>query len=168
MIVATTQRLVLRHAEAEDAAFMFRLMNDPGWLANIGDRGIRTEEDARAYLMRYRAGYEVNGWGMYVVAERVSGTAVGVCGLLKRPWMEDVEIGFALLPEYRGVGYASEAARATCDFGIAEYGLTRIAATVLPTNAISLRVLDKLGLRTVGNVTSPDTGVELLHYGWGA
>lgn len=167
-IVATTERLVLRHAEAGDAAFMFRLMNDPGWLANIGDRGIRTEEDARAYLMGYRAGYALNGWGMYVVADRESGTAIGVCGLLKRPWMDDVEVGFALLPEVRGAGYAFEAARAAMDLGIGKYGMTRLAATVLPTNAVSLRVLEKLGLRPVGRVTPPDSGVELLLYAWSA
>lgn len=165
-IVATTERLVLRYAESGNAGFMFRLMNDPGWLANIGDRGIRTEEDARAYLMGYRAGYALNGWGMYIVTERESGTAVGVCGLLKRPWMDDVEIGFAVLPAFRGAGYAFEAARAAMDLGIGGYGMTRIAATVLPTNAVSLRVLEKLGLRPIGNVTSPDTGVELLHYEW--
>jgi RimJ/RimL family protein N-acetyltransferase len=95
--VLETQRLVLRRFSLDDAAFVFEIVNDPAWLQNIGDRHVKTLDDARAYLQKGTlAMYERMGFGMYVVALKESGEPIGMRGLVKREGLDDVDIGFAL------------------------------------------------------------------------
>jgi RimJ/RimL family protein N-acetyltransferase len=146
--VIQTDRLVLRWLTTEDAAFIHELLNDPDWLRYIGDRGVRTLEDARNYLLQGPiAMYAQAGFGLYRVELRESRVPIGICGLLKRDALEDVDIGFAFLPQFRGQGYASEAAAATLAYGKRTLGLSRIVAIVSPENHLSIRLLGKLGLR---------------------
>jgi RimJ/RimL family protein N-acetyltransferase len=148
MQVLRTERLVLRWLTLEDADFIRELVNDADWIRYIGDRGVRTVEDARRYLADGPiAMYARHGFGLYRVELRESGVPIGICGLIKRDWLEDVDVGFALLPGFRSRGYAYEAAEATLRYGRQTLGLSRIVAVVSPRNEISKRLLERLGLR---------------------
>lgn len=148
MIVLNTDRLVLRHFTPEDAGFILRLLNDPSWLKFIGDRGVRTLDDARAYILKSLvASYERHGFGLYLAERIADAVPIGMCGLLKRADLGEVEVGFALLPEFCSQGYAFEAAAATMAHGRAALGLKRIAAITSPGNDRSIRLLEKLGLK---------------------
>jgi RimJ/RimL family protein N-acetyltransferase len=148
MEVLRTERLILRRLTTEDAEFIVELMNDPDWLRYIGDRGVRTVEEARTYLLAGPlAMYDRLGFGLYCVELRESGVPIGICGLLKRDALVDVDIGFAMLPAFRARGYAYEAAAATLEYAKRELGLTRVVAIVSPENEGSKQLLRKLGLR---------------------
>jgi RimJ/RimL family protein N-acetyltransferase len=143
-----TARLTLRRLEFEDATFIVRLLNEPSFLENIGDRGVRSIEDAHRYLREGpMAMYEKYGFGLWHAARNSDGAAVGMCGLLKRDNLPDVDIGYAFLPEFWGLGYAIEAAEATMRHGAGKFGLKRIVAVVSQGNNASIRVLEKLGMR---------------------
>jgi RimJ/RimL family protein N-acetyltransferase len=148
MHVLETDRLILRRYTLDDAAFIVRLVNDPSWLRFIGDNNVHNLDDARRYL---REGpldmYERLGFGMYRVEERDSGTPAGMCGLIKRDSLPDVDVGYAFLPEFRGKGYAFEAASAVLDHGNRAFGLKRILAITSIDNAGSIRVLEKAGMK---------------------
>jgi RimJ/RimL family protein N-acetyltransferase len=147
-VVLETNRLVLRRLSPDDAAFILELLNDPAWLRFIGDRGVRTPEDARAYILRSAvASYARLGFGLYLTVRKADDVPIGICGLLKRQDLADVEVGFALLPRFWAQGYAFEAAAATMDYGWSVLGLRRIAAVTVPGNDRSIRLLEKLGLR---------------------
>jgi RimJ/RimL family protein N-acetyltransferase len=142
-----TARLVLRRIEFDDAPFIVRLLNEPSFIENIADRGVRSIDDAERYLREGpRAMYEKHGFGLWHVARQSDGAAVGMCGLLKRDNLPDVDIGYAFLPEYWGSGYAFEAAEATMRHGAQKYGLKRVIAVVSPRNDASIRLLEKLGM----------------------
>lgn len=159
-----TPRLHLRRFTLADASFIVALLNSPGWLRYIGDRGVRTEADARGYLERAAlASYAQHGFGLYHVARRTDGAAVGMCGLLQRDYLEDVDLGFAFLPECSGLGYATEAGARCLVHARADFGRPRIAGLVQPDNAASIRVLEKLGLALVGGLQMPD-GTTLRLY----
>lgn len=146
MPTITTARLTLREFVPADADFVHALMNSPGWLQFIGDRQIRSTEDARRYLEAGPiASYARHGFGLLQVLTRDAATRVGMCGLLQRDSLEEVELGFAFLPAHAGRGYATEAARAVLADARERLGLCRVAAVVQPDNAASFRVLAKLG-----------------------
>lgn len=146
--VLVTARLSLRRLTIDDAAFMLLLVNEPSFLEFIGDRGVRSLEDAQNYLRNGAlASYAQHGFGLYRVALREGGTPIGICGLIRRDGLEDADIGFAFLPEFWGVGYAGEAAGAVVVHAHYDIGLTRLAAITDPINVRSIRLLEKLGLR---------------------
>jgi RimJ/RimL family protein N-acetyltransferase len=143
-----TPRLTLRQLAAGDAAFIVGLLNQPSFLANIGDRGVRDAADAQRYLLEGpMAMYARHGFGLWHVARKTDGASIGMCGLLKRDNLPDVDLGYAYLPDYWGQGYAFEAAAATLRHAAAKFGLTRVIAVVSQGNAASIRVLEKLGMR---------------------
>jgi ribosomal-protein-alanine N-acetyltransferase len=145
--VARTARLVVRELTADDAAFILALLNDPDWLANIGDRKVRTEEDARKYIAAGPAAMIAqHGFGLWAVARIDDAAPIGMCGLIRRTTLEDVDIGFAFLPAFRGRGYAAEAAAASVDVARTRFGLRRLVGIVSPSNAASIRLLEKLGM----------------------
>lgn len=145
-----------------DAEFILELLNSPGFLRFVGDKGVRTLNDARDYLRRGPlASYEQFGFGLSLVALRVGGTRIGICGLIRRDELDDVDIGFALLPDFCGQGYASEAAAAVLEEGWTRYGLERIVAITTPDNAASIAVLETIGLRFERFVTLPGDDCEL-------
>lgn len=156
--VLETDRLILRHLTAGDAGFMLGLLNEPSWIQFIGDRGVRTLEDARAYIERGpSASYERFGFGFYLVELKEGGGAAGICGLAKRDALEDVDIGFAFLPQFRGRGYAHEAAAAVIEYAGSALGLRRVVAVTARDNRSSIRLLEKLGMSFEGVVRlSPD------------
>jgi [ribosomal protein S5]-alanine N-acetyltransferase len=149
-LVAETERLELREFTAADAPFVLRLLNEPSFIHNIGDRGVRTADDASRYLRDGPiASYAQHRHGLYLVALKSSSQPIGMSGLLKRDEVHDVDLGYAFLPEFWSNGYAREAAVAV--LGIArELRLPRIAAFVSPGNAASIRLLQKLGFVHAG------------------
>jgi ribosomal-protein-alanine N-acetyltransferase len=143
-----TTRLTLRRLVLEDAPFLVLLLNQPSFLAHIGDRGVRTIEDAHRYLRDGPlAMYERTGFGLWHVARKSDGAAIGLCGLLRRDSLPDVDVGYALLPDYWGSGYAFEAVSATLRHAARKFALQRVIAVVSEGNAASIRVLEKAGLR---------------------
>jgi RimJ/RimL family protein N-acetyltransferase len=147
MKIIETDRLTLRFASIEDAEFILELLNDPDWLKFIGDRGVRTIEQARNYISQsFVRMYEDLGFGLYLV-ETKDRTAVGICGLIKRDYLQDIDIGFAFLPQYRRNGFAFEAADAVIKFARQKFGLTRLVAITSENNANSIKLLKKLGLQ---------------------
>lgn len=151
MSILETERLSLRRLSADDAEFIFGLVNQPSFVMNIGDKGVRTNADAVAYIQNGPvASYERFGFGLYLVELRESGTPIGICGLLKRDSLPDVDIGFAFLPEFWSRGYAVESAAAVMDYGRKLLGIGRIVAITAPQNLGSIKVLEKIGFRFEG------------------
>ena len=143
-----TERLSLRRLDLSDAPFIVSLLNQPSFLANIGDRGVRDETDALRYLREGpMAMYEKFGFGLWHVSRREDGVAMGMCGLLRRDTLPDVDVGYAFFPEFWGKGYAFEAAEATMRQAAGRFGLRRVIAIVSVGNETSIRVLEKLGMR---------------------
>jgi RimJ/RimL family protein N-acetyltransferase len=162
VIVIETARLELRRLTADDAAFMLDLLNQPSFVENIGDRGVRTLDDARAYILNGAvASYERHGFGLYLVVVKATGEAAGICGLVKRDSLHDVDIGFAFLPPHWKKGYAVESASAVKDFAAGVVGLTRLVAITSPDNWPSIRVLEKIGLSFEAMVRLSPDGEEL-------
>jgi [ribosomal protein S5]-alanine N-acetyltransferase len=143
-----TPRLSLRRLEFDDAPFLVGLLNQPSFLANIGDRGVRNLDDAQRYLRDGpMAMYERFGFGLWHVAQKSDGAAIGMCGLLRRDNLPDVDVGYALLPEYWGRGYAFEAVEATLAHAGRKFRLARVIGVVSEGNDASIRVLEKAGMR---------------------
>ncbi|MGL4931920.1 MAG: GNAT family N-acetyltransferase [Aeromonas sp.] len=143
----TSSRLVLRELNVTDAPFILALLNDSDFYRYIGDRGVRTLEQAQEYIQQGPAvSYARHGHGLYLVAGKEDGTPLGICGLIKRDTLEQVDLGYAFLPQYRGQGYAIEAARIVLADGKSRLGIEQVVAIVTPGNARSIGLLAKLGL----------------------
>ena len=167
--VLETGRLTLRLLVTDDAPFILQLVNDPDWLRYIGDKGVRNLDDARAYIENGpMAMYERVGFGLFAVELKASRVPIGMCGLIKRDTLPDVDIGFAFLPQFRAYGYGREAARATLAYGRDVVGLKRIIAITSPDNDASGRLLEAVGLRFERHfdISADDRSVRL--YAWGA
>ena len=146
--ILETERLILRHLTMDDAPFILELLNDPSFIQNIGDRNVRTIADAESYITKGPvASYEKNGFGLDLVILKETGESIGICGLIKRDTLEDVDIGYAFLPKFWHRGYAVESALAVLEYGLQVQKLKRIVAITLPENKGSVRVLEKSGLK---------------------
>ena len=166
MTVLETERLILRQMTTDDAPFILGLLNEPSFLQNIGDRKVRTLEDARSYILNGPVkSYEKHGFGLYLVAMKETNESIGMCGLIKREGLEDVDIGYALLPKFWSKGYAVEAARATKEYAKDVIGLKRLVAIVDPANEGSIRVLEKIGLRYEKMIRLSADDIELKLFG---
>ncbi len=147
-MIAETDRLTIRPLTVEDAPFVLALVNDPAFLANIGDKGVRDVAGARRFL---REGSWTNqprpGLGQFAVVLKATGAPIGVCGLLYREGFDLTDIGFAFLPESRGQGLAFEAAEAVMGYGRSTLGLTKIVGLTVEENRASVALLERLGLR---------------------
>lgn len=162
MKILETERLLLRQFSSEDAGFILELLNEPSFIQNIGDRNVRTLEAAQAYISNGPvASYAKHGFGLYLVVLKETGESLGMCGLIRREGLEDVDIGYAFLPRFWSRGYASEAAQAVKAYAKEVVGLTRIVAITDPANQGSIRVLEKLGLRFEKMVRLSADDIEL-------
>jgi ribosomal-protein-alanine N-acetyltransferase len=163
MNIFETDRLIVTELTIADAPFIFELVNSPGWLQYIGDRGIKNITDAENYLINGPvSSYAVFGHGLYLVTLKATTASIGICGIIKRETLEDKDIGFALLPQYTGNGYALEAAAATLEYARNTLGLQRIVAITLPANTRSTSLLTKLGLVFGQMVRLPGSEEELM------
>jgi len=142
-----TERLTLREVSTDDADFILRLLNEPSFLRFIGDKGVRNLQDAREYILNGPiASYNQNGFGLYLVVLKSMNTSIGMCGLIKRETLADVDIGFAFLPEFWNKGYALESATAVFSYGKDVLKLPRIVAITNKDNVTSGKLLERLGL----------------------
>jgi RimJ/RimL family protein N-acetyltransferase len=166
MFVIETARLGLRRLDLDDASFILDLLNQESFIRHIGDKGVRNLDDARNYLVSGPLeSYRRFGFGLYCLCLRAGGERIGICGLVKRETLADVDVGFALLPQYGGHGYATEAARAVLDYARAALGLGRIVGITAPENYASIAVLEKIGLRYERSVAVGADAHEVRLYG---
>jgi len=162
--ILETSRLLLRNVALSDASFLLRLLNDPSWLENIGDRGIRTAADAEVYVRNnIWAHYQAYGYGMYAMQLGSTRQPIGICGLVKRDFLGAPDLGFALLPDYAGRGYAFEAARGLMVYAEKNLSIVRLYAIAKRGNHRSVRVLGRLGFHHEGPLLTPE-GVEVELY----
>ena len=142
-------------------------MNDPAWLEHIGDRNVHSLEDARAYMRRGAMDmYERVGFGMWVMELKATGEPVGTAGLIRREVLEDVDIGFAMLPQHRGKGLALEAARGVFEYATVTLGMDRLVAIVSAANRKSIRILESLGMRYEKSIRFHGDDEDVPLYGW--
>jgi RimJ/RimL family protein N-acetyltransferase len=162
--VLRTERLVLRHLTEDDAPFVLELLNAPGFIANIGDRQVRTLEGAARYVSEGPGdSYRRHGYGLWLAALK-SGEPIGICGLVRRDGLEDADIGYAFLERYWGQGFAYEAAVAVLDYARNVIGLPKVVAITSPTNAGSIAVLEKIGLRFERMIQLPGQTSESSYF----
>lgn len=161
-----TPRLKLRAFQLDDAAFIIELLNSPGWIRFIGDRQIHSLDDARNYLQNGpMKGYQLNGFGLMLIELAANAAPIGMCGLIKRDTLEDVDIGYALLPAFEGQGFAFEAASAVMDYAKNELKLKRVVAITTKDNERSGNLLNKIGFRFEKNIRLTDDEEELMLFG---
>ncbi|AFQ11430.1 TPA: GNAT family N-acetyltransferase [Bacillus pacificus] len=167
MIVLETERLILRWLDIKDAPFILELVNDPAWIQFIGNKGVRTLEDATNYIVNGPIDmYNKLGFGLYLVERKEDLTPLGMCGLIKRDSLEDVDIGFAFLEEFRSKGYGYESASAVIEYGVQKLGLKRIVAITTIDNINSGKLLEKVGLKFEEIIS--DSGEDLKLFGYNA
>lgn len=151
-----TARLIIDEVSKADAPAVLELLNEPDFIRNIADRGVRTLEQAETYIEQGpMASYQAHGHGLWRVRLK-DGPMIGLCGLIYRDYLGVPDVGYGFMARYFGQGYATEAAKAVVDYGLAELGLTRISGIVSPHNEASKRILQKVGLHYVKPVESPE------------
>jgi RimJ/RimL family protein N-acetyltransferase len=163
MLIAETERLSINQLTVQDAPFVLTLLNTPTWLRFIGDRGIKNIDEARNYLLNGPiASYKRFGFGLYLVRLKEGNIPVGMSGLIKRDGLDNVDVGFALHPDYIGKGYAFEATAAVMTYAREVIKLTTIVAITTQENMHSIALLEKLGLRYKKMVTLPGNQKEYM------
>ncbi len=166
MNVIETDRLILRKLTIEDAGFMLDLLNQPSFIQFIGDRGVRTLEDAKNYILKGPvSSYERFGFGLYLTLLKDGEVPIGICGLVKRETLQDIDIGFAFLPQYWLKGYAFESASAVLAYARDTLGMERIVGIATSDNQGSIRVLEKIGLRFEQMIKLSEDDMELKLFG---
>lgn len=154
--IAETPRLQLRRVKLSDAEFFHRLLNEPSWLENIGDRGVRSAAEAVAYIRKQIwEPYRSCGFGMYLVQRKEDGAPIGLCGLVQRDFLEHPDLGFALLPEHVGQGYAAEAAESVIALVESRWGIGQLCAITRGENSRSVRLLERLGFQRERSCATP-------------
>ena len=162
MTILETERLRLRRLSLDDAAFILELLNEPSFLHFIGDKGVRTLDDARDYILTGpMASYERHGFGLYLVELKERGVPMGTCGLLKRDALDDPDVGFAFRPAFWLQGYAFESASAVIAYGRRALGLNRIVAVTQSDNVGSIKTLEKIGLTFEKMIRLSEDGPEI-------
>ena len=160
-----TERLVLQPTTVEDAGFILELLNSPKWLEYIGDRNVHTEEDAKQYIKnKISPQLEKLGFANYTLIRKSDGLKIGSCGLYDREGVEGIDIGFALLPAFEGLGYGFESASKVLEIGKNELNIDRFSAITTKNNLASQRLIEKLGLRYIETIRIPNDEEELLLY----
>ena len=165
--VLETSRLCLDRFDHADAEFVLRLLNEPSFIKNIGDKGVRTQADAIAYLEDGPlVSYERNGFGLWRVSLKEGGAVIGMCGLIKRETLDHPDIGYAFLPECWGMGYALEAVTSVLGHAGSKLGLKVVVAIVSPGNERSQHLLRKLGFTPEGELELPGSEAVVELYVW--
>jgi ribosomal-protein-alanine N-acetyltransferase len=164
-IILNTERLVLREAESSDTQFFYELLNSPKWIRYIGDRGIKTLKNAEDYINdKLINSYKTNGFGLYVYELKESNKPIGICGFIKRDYLDSEDIGFALLPEYERKGYTYEISIAVLENGEKKLGITKVYAITSKDNIASQELLKKLGFNFKSTINDPDSNEEISLY----
>jgi RimJ/RimL family protein N-acetyltransferase len=143
-----TERLIISEISLEDAPFFYELVNDPAWIQFIGDRDVKTITDAENYLRnKIIPSYKKNGFGFYLVSTKIQNRPIGISGLIDRDGLDNVDVGYAFLPEFRGKGFAFEATKAILTFAKNDLHLDPIVAITNLDNLKSCQLLERLGLK---------------------
>lgn len=163
--ILETERLRLREFNFDDSSFIIELLNTPGWLKFIGDRNVRTAEQAKNYLEKgpFKS-YKKFGYGLSMVERKEDGEPIGMCGILNRDTLEFPDIGFAFLPQHNGKGYAFEIVTALLQYADEKIGLPVLAAIVAPDNSKSIALLEKTGFVFEKVITLPGSDEQLNLY----
>ena len=162
MQIAETDRLRIRQLTRDDAAFILKLVNQPAWLAHIGDKNVHSLGDAENHIVNGPASmYAEYGFGLYLVELLSNAKAIGICGLIKRDTLPDADIGFAFLSDYNGKGYALESASAIVSHAINTLGIDKILAITTIDNQPSIKLLNKLGFVFDKNIKDNDKVLNL-------
>ncbi|NVO10705.1 MAG: GNAT family N-acetyltransferase [Bacteroidales bacterium] len=165
-MILETERLALREFTLNDTEFIVNLLNSPGWLEFIGDRNVKNTDQAKDYLLNGAIkSYQENGFGLSLVELKHSKTPIGMCGLLKRDYLDNPDIGFAFLPDYTGKGYAFEVAKATINYAKDSLNIPCVMAITIPTNKRSINLLERVGLKFIKIITSQANDEELMLFG---
>lgn len=160
-----TNRLILRPTTSADAEFIFELLNTPKWLANIGDRNVKSVDEAKTYIKeRITPQLEKLGYGNYTLIRKADNIKIGTCGLYDREGLEGIDIGFALLPAYENMGYGYESAAKLLEIGMMVFQINRISAITAKENIASQKLIEKLGLKYTNTIKIPNDEEELLLY----
>ena len=160
-----TERLILKPTLEEDAEFLFQLINMPKWIKYIGERNVKTVQEAENYIVeKMKPQLAKLGFGNYTLIRKTDNVKIGTCGLHDREGLEGLDIGFAFLPEYERKGYAFEAAEKLKNIAFSEFGINKISAITTKNNFASQRLLEKLGLKKIGTTKVTNDDEELLLY----
>ncbi|MEA5138287.1 GNAT family N-acetyltransferase [Arcicella rigui] len=161
--IIETERLILREYNFKDTQFIIQLLNSEGWLAFIGDKNVHTEEDAQSYLLNGpMKSYAENGYGLCAIIRKEDLTPIGMSGLIKRDNLDFPDIGFAFLPEFMGQGYGFEIADAILTHAKDTLKIPTVYGIVMAENIGSRKLLEKIGLRVIGDYTFPSKDENLL------
>ena len=159
VMIARTERLVLRELVEDDAPFILELLNAPSFIKYIGDRGVRSVDDARTFIKtRYRQSYRDNGYGLYAVLLKEELLPIGMCGFVRRDTLPGPDLGFAFLPEFEGKGYGMESAKAVLDLRRDDPSFQDVYAITTLDNTASIKLLSKLGFAFDKTIDAPDGG----------
>jgi ribosomal-protein-alanine N-acetyltransferase len=165
MTVLQTERLVLSRLSYADCEFIVELVNEPSFKRYIGDKKVRSHEDAQEYLRNGPVGsYERHGFGMFLVRDKSDNTPMGMCGLVKREKFDAPDVGFAFLQRFWANGYALESAIAVLEYGKNILQLPRIIAMVDSDNEASIRLVEKLGMTFASMVRMPGESQDINMY----
>jgi RimJ/RimL family protein N-acetyltransferase len=144
--ILETERLILRQIVESDAEFIIDLVNQPSFIKYIGDRNVKTLENAREFIeSRYRKSYVENGFGLWAVELKENLMPIGICGFVRRDSLPDADIGFAFLPQFEKKGFAFESASAVMKYGREKLNLSKVLAITTQDNHSSIKLLEKLG-----------------------
>lgn len=164
-IIFTTERLIVRELTFNDASFIFQLLNTDGWLKYIGDRKIKTEEDAKNYIVNGpMASYEKYGFGLWLVIKKDTNISIGLCGLLQRDYFERPDIGYAFLPNFEKEGLAFESAVGVKGFAINHLKNNQLYATTTLDNIASIHLLEKLDFKFIENRKINEEEVSVFEF----
>lgn len=163
--ILETERLALREFTVNDSEFIIELVNSPDWIKFIGDRKIKTDVEAKAYIENGPIkSYRENGFGLSLVEIKTDGTKIGMCGIIKRHHLDNPDIGFAFLPQFTGKGFAFEIANATLTYATTKLNLPKISAITIAANIKSIRLIEKIGMTYIKTFCFPNNTEELLLY----
>ena len=163
--IIETERLVLKPMSVEDSQLIFELYNSPNFIKFIGDRNIKTLEDAENYIKnRFLPQMERLGYGNFLITKKDDGKKIGGVGIFERDGLDVHDIGFSFLPEFEGKGYGFESAKKLMETAFSELGLKKISAITSKENVASQKLIEKLGLNYLKTIQLPDDEEELLYY----
>lgn len=158
-----TERLAVRLLHSRDTSFLVELLNSPGWLKYIGDRNVKTVQQAMDYLTHGPLkSYQTLGFGLWLVEEKQNGTSLGICGMVQRDYLTHPDLGFAFLPEVQGQGYGYEVAAATIQFVRKSFDTQKLFAITKPNNQSSIRLLTKLGFQKISTLSVAQEELDLF------
>lgn len=160
-----TERLILKPADLEDADFFLKLYNLPSFIKHIGDRNLRTKEDAENYITnRFLPQIKKLGFGNYVVIHKELNEKIGAVGVFVREGIDVPDIGFSFFPDFEGKGYAYESAVNLMEIVKTEFGIEKLSAMTSDENLSSQKLIERLGLEFKKYVIFPDDNEELRYY----